>query len=59
AYKDVFIYKNGDSSQNMRFEQIYFVKNGKTYLILLQATDNDFDKERQNFDIILNSLKVQ
>jgi hypothetical protein len=59
AYKDVFIYKNGDSNQSMRFEQIYFVKNGKTYLILLQATDNDFDKERQNFDIILNSLKVQ
>ncbi len=59
AYKDVFIYKNGDSNQNMRFEQIYFVKNSKTYLILLQATDKDFDKERQNFDIILNSLKIQ
>ena len=44
AYKDVFI---------------YFVKNGKTYLILLQAIDKDFDKERLNFDIILNSLKIQ
>ncbi len=59
AYKDVFIYKNGDSTQNMRFEQVYFVKNGKTYIMLLQATDNDFENERPNFDTILNSLKVQ
>ncbi len=59
AYKDVFIYKNGDSTQNMRFEQVYFVKNGKTYIMLIQAPDNDFENERSNFNTILNSLKVQ
>lgn len=41
-----------------RIEQIIFVKNGNTYLLLLQAQDGDFDKEKQNFDVILNSFKV-
>ncbi len=59
AYVNVFIYKNEDSTKNMRFEQIYFVKNDTTYLMLLQALDKDFDKEKSNFDIILNSMKVQ
>ena len=59
AYMDVFIYKSGDSAQNMRFEQVYFVKNDTTYLMLLQAPDKDFDKEKSNFDIILNSMKIQ
>jgi len=42
-----------------RFEQIIFVKNGYTYVMFLQAQDWDFDKEKQSFDIILNSFKVQ
>lgn len=59
AYKDVFIYNVTDSTSDLRFEQIYFVKNNKTYLILIQAPDKDFDSERSNFDLILNSFKVQ
>lgn len=42
-----------------RIEQIIFVKNKYTYLMLFQAQNWDFDKEKQNFDMILNSFKVQ
>lgn len=42
-----------------KLEQIIFVKNGNTYLLLLQAQNWDFDKEKQNFDVILSGFKVQ
>lgn len=57
AYKDVVI--SNDTVEVMRFEYIYFVKNGKTYLITFSAKDKDFNKEKANFDMILNSLKIQ
>ena len=44
---------------DQKLEQIIFVKNGKTYLLLLQAQNWDFDNEKKNFNIILNSFKVQ
>lgn len=43
---------------DQKLEQIIFVKNGKTYLLIFQAQNWDFDKEKQNFNIILNSFKV-
>jgi len=46
-------------TKNMIVEGISFVKNGKIYSFFLQAPDSDFDKEKQNFNIILNSFKVQ
>lgn len=55
AYKDVMLFNDTDE----RFEYIYFVKNGKTYLITFSTLDKDFDKEKANFDMILNSFKVQ
>jgi len=59
AYKDTFtVYSLMPFIIDGRYEQIYFLKNGKTYSMLLQAQNNDFDKEKQNFDIILNSFKV-
>jgi hypothetical protein len=57
AFKDVVIYN--DTAELMRFEYIYFVKNGKTYLITFSAKDKDFNKEKTNFEMILNSFKVQ
>jgi len=39
-------------------EQVYFIKNEKTYFITFTTADKDFDKEKANFDIILNSFKV-
>lgn len=60
AYKDTFIvYSLIPPIIDGRFEQVYFVKNNKTYLMLFQTQNKDFDKEKPNFDIILNSFKVQ
>lgn len=50
---------NTNGPNKMRCEGISFVKNGKMYRILLQAPDSNFDKEKPNFDMVLNSLKVQ
>lgn len=55
AFKDVILFND----TNERFEYIYFVKNGKTYLITFSALDKDFDKEKANFDVILKSFKIQ
>ncbi|MEL7671875.1 PsbP-related protein [Methanobacterium sp.] len=59
AYEDVYVVDNPNFSKLMRFTLIYFVKDGKSYLITLQASDKNFDKEKAKFGIILNSLKVQ
>lgn len=55
AFKDVILFND----TNERFEYIYFVKNGKTYVINFSALDKDFDKEKTNFDVILKSFKIQ
>lgn len=34
-------------------------ENGKTYIITFSALDKDFGKEKANFDMILNSFKIQ
>jgi len=40
-------------------QQIALVKNGTTYSLDFQAPTNDFNNEKPNFDIILNSFKIQ
>jgi exopolysaccharide biosynthesis protein len=57
AYKDVII--SNDIEESIKFEYIYFIKNGKTYLITFSARAKDFDKEKANFDMILKSFKIQ
>lgn len=59
GYEDIFTVNDTRYDELMRFVNIYFAKNDKTYLILLQAPDKDFDKEKPNFSVIINSLKVQ
>lgn len=59
AYQITCINKDNGSNQSMRYEGISFVKNGKMYSFLLQAPNKDFDKEKSNFDLILNSFKIQ
>lgn len=56
AYEDIYTYED---DKLMKFAQIILVKNDKTYLMYLQAADEDFDKEKSNFAVILNSFKVQ
>ena len=57
AYEDIFLVNDSHFSKLMRIAQITLVKNDKTYLILLQAPDEEFDKEKPYFAIILNRLK--
>jgi len=57
AYEDIFLVNDSHFSKIMRIAQITLVKNDNTYLILLQAPDEEFDKEKPYFAIILNSLK--
>jgi PsbP-like protein len=39
-------------------QQIALVKNGTTYSLDFQAPTNEFNNEKPNFDIILNSFKI-
>lgn len=59
AYEDIYLVNDTHFSKLMRISNIYLIKNDKTYLITLQAPDNEFNKEKPNFSVILNSLKVQ
>lgn len=60
AYEDVYTVNDTQHfGELMRIHQIVFVKNDTTYVILLQAPDKNYDQEKSNFDIIINSLKVQ
>jgi hypothetical protein len=46
-------------SDLLMYGTTYFEKNGKTFIINYQAPINDFKNETANFDIIINSIKVQ
>lgn len=60
AYQRIFLSANDPNfGQDMRYAQIFFVKNGNQYYITLQAPDKTFDSEKSNFDMIVNSFKVQ
>ncbi|MBV1767065.1 MAG: photosystem II reaction center PsbP family protein, partial [Methanobacterium sp.] len=58
AYEDVYLVNDTHFSKLMKISHIILVKNDKTYMMLLQAPDNEFNSERVNFDIILNSFRV-
>lgn len=59
AYGDVFIINSVFPPMiDRKLVQIVFVKNDKTYLITFEAQNWDYEKERMNFDIVLNSFKV-
>jgi len=60
AYETTFIVNSLIPSMvDITVKQIVLVKNGKTYLMLLQAPNWSFDKEKPNFNAIINSFKVQ
>lgn len=47
-----------EAGQN-KISQIFFVKNGTSYIFTLEAPVNNFDNETKNFDIITQSFKLQ
>lgn len=50
---------NDEFNETMRINQIYLDKNNRTFLITIQAPDNDFANEEPIFNAILNSLQIQ
>jgi hypothetical protein len=59
AYEDVFIFNSIlPPVIDRKIVRIIFVKNEKTYLMLFECQNWDYNKEKPNFDIILNSFKV-
>jgi hypothetical protein len=59
AYENTFtVDDKTDFSENMTLEQINIVKNGTTYTFMLQAPVNDFNNEQTNFNIMINSIKI-
>lgn len=58
AYEDIFIVNDTHYSKLMKISRIVLVKNDSTYLIHLQAPETEYGKERANFNVILNSFKV-
>jgi hypothetical protein len=60
AYKQIYTLNDSNKFKEIVKEQeISFVKNGNTYILEFQAPLKDFDKEKPNMDIILNSFKLQ
>ncbi len=48
-----------DFTENMTLEQIGLVKNGTSYILMSQAPVNDFNNTQANFNIMINSFKIQ
>jgi hypothetical protein len=45
-------------SDQLMYTSIYFTKNGKTFIIMFQAPLNNFEKEKNSLDIIVNNMTV-
>lgn len=60
AYETTSIIKDYTKfNQTMKEEDITLVKNGKTYFMYFLAQNNEFNNEKPNIDLIINSFKVR
>ena len=60
AYETIYAVNNPSIFHEIIIiQQIVFVKNGTTYSLDFQAPNNEFNNEKPNFDMILNSFKIQ
>ena len=60
AYETIYtINDTADYTEIMTDQNIVFTKNGKIYLLDFQAPINDFENNKPDFNVILNSLKIQ
>lgn len=57
AYDDVYKGRTFPFIETIRLHMITFTKDDNVYVMMLQAPDNDFTREKPNFDTILNSFK--
>jgi hypothetical protein len=59
AYENTYIVNYPERfNETMKEQQISFIKNKNTYKLIFTAPAQDFDQEKPNFDITLNSFKV-
>jgi hypothetical protein len=60
AYENIYTFNDPSiSTVTMTDQQVAFVKNGKTYILDFMAPTTDYNNEKQNFDIIRNTLKIK
>jgi hypothetical protein len=45
--------------KDMRFEDMVFVKNNNTYNIIINVPRDEYNSEKQNMELILNSLDIK
>lgn len=57
AYENVYIATSGGVQREMR--AVWMQQNGMIYVILCGTLPADFQNEQKNFDLVVNSFKVQ
>lgn len=57
AMENVYITTSGGMQMEMR--AVWMAQNGAIYVILCGALPSNYDKEQKNFDLVINSFKVQ
>ncbi|MCE5213441.1 MAG: hypothetical protein LLF83_01825 [Methanobacterium sp.] len=57
AFENVYITNSGGIQRQMR--AVWVSQKGVIYVILCGALPSNFDKEQKNFDLVINSFKVQ
>ena len=60
AYENNYIVTNDSNqfNQTMKEQDVIFIKNGNIYGLIFDAPVQNFDQEKSNFNITLNSFKV-
>ena len=57
AFENVYITNSSDGQREMR--AVWIMQNNTIYVILCGSLPANFDKEQNNFDLIINSFKVK
>lgn len=56
AFENIYITNSSGVETQMR--AVWISQNGAIYVILCGATPNNFEKEQNNFDLVINSFKI-
>lgn len=53
------VYTTNESGVQKEMRAVWLTRNNQVYVILCSALQSDFNKEQSNFDMVINSFKVQ
>lgn len=59
AYESIYTSSSTSQSNEVTDEEVFLIKKGMLYDIIFEAPINEFNSEQTNFNITLNSFKVQ